>query len=87
MVAPAGGPSQNNSSRYPTIGRLEVSNDRMPNGEMIRNLNPEFNVIRLETIMESIQRMAHEGSPLIALAQQGDEVANIVVAQQSADNP
>jgi hypothetical protein len=31
--------------------------------------------------MESIQQMAPEGSPLIALAQQGVEVMNIVVAQ------
>jgi hypothetical protein len=37
--------------------------------------------------MESIQRMAPEDSSLIALAQQGTEVVNIVVAQRSADNP
>jgi hypothetical protein len=31
--------------------------------------------------------MAPEGSPLIALTQQGAEVANVVVAQRSAGNP
>jgi hypothetical protein len=31
--------------------------------------------------MESIQRMAPEGSPLVALAQQRVEVVNVVVAQ------
>jgi hypothetical protein len=41
----------------------------MPNDEMIRNLNLDFNVVRLQTIMESIHHMAPEGSPLVALAQ------------------
>jgi hypothetical protein len=31
--------------------------------------------------------MVPEGSPLVALAQQGAEVMNDVVAQRSADNP
>jgi hypothetical protein len=31
--------------------------------------------------------MAPEGSPLVALAQQGAEVANVIVAQRSASNP
>jgi hypothetical protein len=31
--------------------------------------------------------MAHEGSPLVALSQQGDEVANAIAAQRSAVNP
>jgi hypothetical protein len=53
---------------------------------MIQNLNPDFNIIRLQTIMESIQWMTAEGSSLIALAQQGVEVANIIVAQRSASN-
>jgi hypothetical protein len=69
MVAPAGGPSQNSSSRYPTIGRSEVFDARTPNDGMIRNLNLDFNTIRLQIIMESIQRMAPEGSLLVALAQ------------------
>jgi hypothetical protein len=54
---------------------------------MIQNLNLDFNAIRLQNIMESIQWMTLEGSPLIALAQQGAEVANVVVAQRSVDNP
>jgi hypothetical protein len=48
---------------------------------MIRNLNLDFNTIRLQTIMESIQRMAPESSLIVALAQQGVEVVNFVVAQ------
>jgi hypothetical protein len=54
MVAPARGPSHNSSSRYPTIGRSETSNAQTPNDEMICNLNSDFNIIRLQTIMESI---------------------------------
>jgi hypothetical protein len=87
MVALMGGHSQNNSSRYLTIGRSEVSDARTPNDGMIWNLNPDFNVIRLQTIMKSIQWMTPEGSSLIALAQQGVEVANVIVAQRSIDNP
>jgi hypothetical protein len=69
MVALNGDPSHNSSSRYPTIERSEASDVQTPNDGMIQNLNPDFNAIRLQTIMESIQRMAPEGSPLIALAQ------------------
>jgi hypothetical protein len=87
MVAPAGGPLHNNSSRYPTIERSEEFNARMPNDGMIWSLNPDFNVIQLQTIKESIQRMAPKGSPHIALAQQGAEAVNFVIAQQSDDNP
>jgi hypothetical protein len=53
---------------------------------MIRNQNPDFNAILLQTIMESIQWMTSEDSPLIALAQQGAEVANVIVAQRSTGN-
>jgi hypothetical protein len=35
----------------------------MPNDGMIQNLNLDFNTMRLQIIKESIQRMAHEGSP------------------------
>jgi hypothetical protein len=87
MVAPNGDPLHNSSSRYPTIGRSEASDARTPNDGMIRNLNPDFNSIQLQTTIESIQRMAPEGSSLIALAQQGDEVVNIVVAQRPDGNP
>jgi hypothetical protein len=37
--------------------------------------------------MESIQQMTLEGSPLITLAQQGSDVANVIIAQGSIDNP
>jgi hypothetical protein len=37
--------------------------------------------------MESIQRMTHEGSPLVALAQQGVETANYVIVERWVDNP
>jgi hypothetical protein len=43
--------------------------------------------VRFQTIMESIQRMAPEGSPIISLAQQGVEMANLVVVERSAGNP
>jgi hypothetical protein len=81
MMAPAGVPSQNSSSRYPTIDRSEASDAQMPNDEMIWDLNPNFNAMWLQTIMESIQRMSPKGSPLIALAQQGAEAANYVIAE------
>jgi hypothetical protein len=69
MVALAGGPSQHCSNRYPTNGRSEASDAQTSDDGMIRNLNLDFNTIRLQTIMKSIQRMAPEGSPLVALAQ------------------
>jgi hypothetical protein len=72
MVALNGDPSHNSSDAHE---------------RMIQNLHPDFNVIWLQTIMESIQRMTPEGSPLVALAQQVAEVTNIVVAQRSAGNP
>jgi hypothetical protein len=68
MVAPAGGPSQKCSSKYLTIGRSEVSDARTSTDGMIQNLNPDFNVIQLQTIIESTQRMTLEGSLLVALA-------------------
>jgi hypothetical protein len=68
MVAPAEAPSHNNSIRHPTIRRSEASDARTPNAGMIRNLNSDFNIVRLQTIMELIQRIAPEGSPLVALA-------------------
>jgi hypothetical protein len=54
MVAPNGDPSHNNYNRYPTIGRLKASNAQLPDDGTIQNLNPDFNVIRIQTIMESI---------------------------------
>jgi hypothetical protein len=37
--------------------------------------------------METIQRMAPDGSPLALLAQQGVELANLIVAEKSASVP
>jgi hypothetical protein len=37
--------------------------------------------------MESVQHMAHKGSTLIALAQQGAEAANLVVVEKSVGDP
>jgi hypothetical protein len=68
MVAPVGEPSHNSSSRYPTIRRSEISDARTSDSRLVQNLNPDFNVVRLQPIMESIQLMALEGSPWVALA-------------------
>jgi hypothetical protein len=54
---------------------------------MIHNLNLDFSAIQLQTLMQSIQRMTAEGSPLIAVAQQGVEVVNVIVAQRLISNP
>jgi hypothetical protein len=87
MLTPARVPSQNNSSRYPTIRRSEASDVQTPSNRLARNLKQNFNTVRLQTIMESIQCMAPEGSPLLALAQQGAEAANhVIVAERSAGN-
>jgi hypothetical protein len=40
----------------------------MPDDRLVWNLNLDFNMVRLQTIMESIQCMVPEGSPHIALA-------------------
>jgi hypothetical protein len=81
MVGPAKGNSQNSSNKYSTIGGYESSDEQTHSSNVVPNLNPNFNVVRLQTIMESIQRMAPHDSPLVALSQQGAEaVSNIVVA-------
>jgi hypothetical protein len=54
---------------------------------LVQNLNPDFNVIRVQAIMETIQRIAPDGSPLALLAQQGVEAANLVVTEKSAGVP
>jgi hypothetical protein len=87
IVAPAEAPLQNSSSKYPTIERSEASDTQSPNDEMIHNLNPDFNAVWLLTIMESIQCMTPEGSPLVVLALQGAGAANYVIAEWSVDNP
>jgi hypothetical protein len=68
MVAPNGDQSHNSSNGYPTIGRSEASNAQTPSVSLDRNLNPDFNVVWVQAIMETIQRMAPDGSPLVVLA-------------------
>jgi hypothetical protein len=68
MVAPNGDRSNNTSSRYPTIGRSETSDARTPSGGLVWTLNPDFNVVQVQAIMEIIQRMVPDGSPLVVLA-------------------
>jgi hypothetical protein len=87
MVAPNKDQPRHNSSGYPTIGRSEASDARTPSTGLIRNLDLDFNVVRVQAIMETIQRMAPDGSPLALLAQQGVEAANLVVAEKSTGVP
>jgi hypothetical protein len=87
MVAPNEDQPRHSSSGYPTIGRSEASDARTPSTGLIQNLNPDFNVVRVQAIMETIQRMAPDGSPLALLAQQGAEAANLVVAEKSTGVP
>jgi hypothetical protein len=87
MVAPNRDRSRNNSSGYPTIGRSEPSDAQTPSTGLVQNLNLDFNAIRVQAIMKTIQRMAPVGSPLALLAQQGAKVANLVVAEKSASVP
>jgi hypothetical protein len=52
-----------------------------------QNLNPDFNVVRLQTIMELIQHLAPQNSLLVALAQQGAKaVGQIITAKPSVRN-
>jgi hypothetical protein len=69
MVALNDDRSHNYSSRYPTIGRSEASDAQTPSGGLVQNLNPDINAVRVQAIMETIQHMAPDGSPLAALAQ------------------
>jgi hypothetical protein len=86
-VAPNEDQPHHSSSGHPTIGRSEASDARTPSTGLIRNLNPDFNVVRVQAIMETIQRMAPDGSPLALLAQQGAEAVNLVVAEKSTGVP
>jgi hypothetical protein len=87
MVALNGDRSNNISSKYPTIRRLEASDVRTPSGGLVQNLNPDFNTVWVQAIMETIQRMAPDGSPPAVLAQQGAETANLIVTEKSAVVP
>jgi hypothetical protein len=73
MVAPNGDPSRNRSSGYPTIGRSEASDAWTPSAGLAQNLNPDFNAVRIQTIMEIIQRIAPDGSPLLFWLNKGLE--------------
>jgi hypothetical protein len=87
MVAPNGDQLCNSSSRDHTIGRTDASNAQTPSAGLVQNLNLDFNALRVQAIMETIQRMAPDGSPLAVLAQQGAEAANLVVAEKLASVP
>jgi hypothetical protein len=54
MVAPNEDQPRHSSSGYPTIGRSEASDARTPSTGLIRNLNLNFNAIRVQAIMETI---------------------------------
>jgi hypothetical protein len=82
MVGPGRVACRNSSSRYPTIRVSETSDARTPSNRVVRNLNPDFNIIWLQTIMESIQRLVPQDSPLVALIQQGVETMGQIVATQ-----
>jgi hypothetical protein len=64
MVALNKNRSHNNSSRYPTIGRSEALDAQTPSAGFVQNLNPDFNVMQVQAIMETIQWLAPDGSPL-----------------------
>jgi hypothetical protein len=87
MVTPNEDQPRHSSSGYPTIGRSEASDARTPSAGLIQNLNPDFNAVCVQAIMETIQWMAPDGSPLALLAQQGAEAANLVVAEKSTGVP
>jgi hypothetical protein len=69
MVAPDGDRDHNSFSGYSTIGRSEVTDAQTPSVGLVQNLNPDFNAVRVQVIIETIQRMAPDGSPLALIAQ------------------
>jgi hypothetical protein len=87
MVATNRDQSRNSSSGYLTIGRSEASDARTPSTGLVRNLNLDFNAVQVEAIMETIQRMAPDGSPFAVLAQQGDEAVNLIITEKSTGVP
>jgi hypothetical protein len=54
MVAPNEDQLRHSSSGYPTIRRSEASDAQTPSTGLIQNLNPDFNVVRVQAIMETI---------------------------------
>jgi hypothetical protein len=87
MVALDGDRTRNGSSGYPTTGRSEVTDAQTPSARLVQNLNLDFNAVRVQVIIETIQRMAPDGSPLALLAQQGTEAVNLIVAEKLASVP
>jgi hypothetical protein len=71
MVAPNSDRSNNTSSRYPTIRKPKVFDARTPSGGLVQNLNPDFNDVWVQAIMETIQHMVPDGSPLKSLLSKG----------------
>jgi hypothetical protein len=69
MVAPNGDQFHNSSSGYPTIGRSETSDAQTPSAGLVQNLNPDFNLVQVQAIMETIQRMTPNDPPLALMAQ------------------
>jgi hypothetical protein len=67
MVAPDGDRARNSSSGYSTIGRSEATDAQTASAGLVQNLNSDFNAIWVQAIMETIQRMAPNGSPLALL--------------------
>jgi hypothetical protein len=64
-----------------------MSDAQTPSAGLVQNLNLDFNAVRVQAIMETIQRMAPDGFPLAPLAQQGAEATNLVLAEKSASEP
>jgi hypothetical protein len=87
MVVPDGDQTCNSYSGYPTIRRSEATDTQTPSTRLVQNLNLDFNAVRVQAIIETIQRMAPDGSPLALLAQQGAEAVNLVIAKKSAGVP
>jgi hypothetical protein len=87
MVAPDGDQARNSSSGYLTIERSKATDAQTPSVGLVWNINPEFNAVRVQAIMKTIQRMAPDGSPFALLAQQGAEAANLMIAEKSAGVP
>jgi hypothetical protein len=87
MVALNGDRSRNSSSGYLTIGRSEIYDAQTPSAGLVQNLNLDFNAVWIQMIMETIQCMALDVSPLALLAQQGAKLTNLVVAEKSDNGP
>jgi hypothetical protein len=68
MVVPDGDRAHNSFSGYSTIGRSEATNAQTPSLGLVQNLNPDFNTVRIQAIMEIIQCMASDDSLLALLA-------------------